>query len=236
MGKCLFMRKGETHSAPVNYNPVFSNNDWATIIDACQKNKVPDTWVVGDSKTMSISGYNFTIDIIGKNHDNYADGSGKAPLTFQMHEIINKGYMNTTTASNSLWESTTMRTQTLPSLLTTLPSEVQSAIREVSKATQGNKTSSGKVSQATTEKLFLLSETEVFGGTPTYADGSQYAYYSAGNSKSKKTITSGSNSVWWLRTGTYAGGYMFTAVSANGTSATYGDRSGVPCITFGFCF
>ena len=63
----------------------FSKNSWRTIIAACQNKQVPDTWNVGDSCMMAFGKKNYQIDIIGKNHDDYADGSGKAPLTFQMH-------------------------------------------------------------------------------------------------------------------------------------------------------
>ena len=66
-------------------DPVFANNDWATIIAACQRKQVPETWAVGDQKEMTI-GQPYMIDIIGKDHDTYADGSGTAPLTLQMHD------------------------------------------------------------------------------------------------------------------------------------------------------
>ena len=75
MGHCLMMRKGEVHTAPVTYKANFSDNTWAQIIDACHKNQVPETWVVGNQKAMTINGADYVIDIIGKGHDDYADGS-----------------------------------------------------------------------------------------------------------------------------------------------------------------
>ena len=47
---------------------------------------MPDAWKVADHKPMTINGVDYQIDIIGKNHDDYSDGSGKAPLTFQLHD------------------------------------------------------------------------------------------------------------------------------------------------------
>lgn len=38
------------------YQANFADNTWAQIIDACHKNKVPATWVVGNQKTMTING------------------------------------------------------------------------------------------------------------------------------------------------------------------------------------
>ena len=74
-----------TQTPPLVLDPVFANNDWAAIIAACQRKQVPETWTVGDQKEMTI-GQSYMIDIIGKDHDTYADGSGTAPLTLQMHD------------------------------------------------------------------------------------------------------------------------------------------------------
>ena len=70
----------------------FADNSWAAIIAACQAREVPDTWAVGDSKPMTIGGADYQIDIIGENHDSYTDGSGTAPLTFQMHDCYGTDY------------------------------------------------------------------------------------------------------------------------------------------------
>lgn len=56
----------------------FADNEWSEIIAACQSGDVPDSWVVGNYKNMTINGKAYRIDIIGKNHDTYASG-GTAP-------------------------------------------------------------------------------------------------------------------------------------------------------------
>ena len=55
-----------------------------SIIAACQNKQVPDTWNVGDSCMMAFGKKNYQIDIIGKNHDDYADGSGKMCIRDRM--------------------------------------------------------------------------------------------------------------------------------------------------------
>ena len=62
-----------------SYNPVFAENEWSAIIEACHANEVPDEWVADGTcyKDMDIGGANYRIDIIGKNHDDLADGTGK---------------------------------------------------------------------------------------------------------------------------------------------------------------
>ena len=37
----------------------FADNTWDIIINACHSGNVPDTWVAGDSKTMTIDGVNY---------------------------------------------------------------------------------------------------------------------------------------------------------------------------------
>ena len=104
MGRVIMSGIVPTLKAPVTYNANFADNDWATIIKACHKNQVPDTWVVGNSKTILINGTEYQIDIIGKNHDDYTDGSGKAPLTFQLHDCyadVNR--MNSSNTNSGGW-------------------------------------------------------------------------------------------------------------------------------------
>ena len=52
----------------------FADNDWDIVIEACHSGNVPDTWVAGDSKTMTIDGTDYQFDIVGKNHDTYKIG------------------------------------------------------------------------------------------------------------------------------------------------------------------
>lgn len=211
------------------YNPVFADNEWAAIIDACQKNEVPSSWVVGDQKSMTINGKEYMIDIIGKGHDDYADGSGKAPLTLQMHDVYVSSYkMNNSATNVGGWGSSVMRATNLPYVLKKMPTEVQAAIREVKKLTSaGNKSTA---INTTADKLFLLSCTEV-NKSYTYAatgEGSPYAYYAAGNSTIKKKH-------WWLRSPSTANNSYFclanTAGSIGGNSA-----ENYNAISFAFCF
>ena len=181
-----------------SYNPVFAENEWAAIIEACHANEVPDEWVSDGTcyKDMDIGGTPYRIDIIGKNHDDLADGTGKAPLTFQMHDCYTIPYpMNDTNTNVGGWQNCAMRSTHLPAILNLMPAEVKAAIRDVQKkSSAGNQSSS---IQTTNDKLFLLSEIEIFGST-TYSfagEGTQYAYYQAGNSKVKNQ--NGSANSWW---------------------------------------
>ena len=234
MGRVIMSGIVPTLKAPVTYNANFADNDWATIIKACHKNQVPETWVVGNQKTMTINGTAYTIDIIGKKHDDYADGSGKAPLTFQLHDCYaDKKQMNSSNTNSGGWTSCAMRSTHLPAILALMPTEVQNGIREVNKLTSAG--SQSATINTTADKLFLLSEIEVFGDTRhSYAgEGKRYEYYAAGNSTIKKVNGSASN--WWERSPYSGEAVLFCTVDPNGASTGAGASYsfGVP---FGFCF
>ena len=234
MGRVIMSGIVPTLKAPVTYKANFADNTWAQIIDACHKNQVPDTWVVGNSKTMLINGTEYQIDIIGKSHDDYADGSGKAPLTFQMHDCyadVNR--MNSSNTNSGGWTSCAMRSTHLPAILALMPTEVQNGIREVNKLTSAGSQSS--TINTTADKLFLLSEIEIFGSV-SYSksgEGTQYDYYKAGNSKVKNR--NGGAAYWNERSPLKDGSTQFCMVSNTGT-ADYGGASSAAGVAFGFCF
>lgn len=218
------------------YNPVFAENEWAAIIEACHANEVPDEWVADGTcyKDMDIGGTSYRIDIIGKNHDDLADGTGKAPLTFQMHDCYATTYPMTPTNTNvSGWRDCQMRTQTMPALKALLPAEVQAGIRAVNKLTSAGNTSSSIVT--TSDELFLPSEVEVFGSI-TYSvagEGTQYEYYQVGNSKVKNL--SGGAKYWWERSPRSSNSTYFCTVLSDGNEDAV-NASSSRGVAFAFCF
>lgn len=213
----------------------FADNTWERIIMACQAGVVPSTWSVGDSKTMTIDGTDYQVDIIGKDHDDYADGSGKAPLTFQLHDCYGTYYaMHTSATTRTEWSNTAMRQTHLPAILALMPESVRDGIRAVTKKTDSAYSYGSSVT--TEDKLFCLSKYEVFGvGSTWVADESQYAYYSAGNSKIKKY--KGTSNAWWCRTPIWAtdSPYYFVRVSATGAATQFRPDTALG-VAFAFCF
>ena len=215
------------------YDSVFANNTWKQIIEACHNNAVPDTWNVADQKQMTINGASYQVDIIGKNHDTYTAG-GTAPLTFQLHDCYaDTKAMNSTHTTYGGWKNSAMRTTHLPAILALMPTEVQNGIREVRKKVSVGGASS--TIETVSDKLFLLSEVEIFGSISYSAagEGTQYDYYKAGNSKVKKR--NGSAASWWERSPFAISSGAFCLVSSNGDASSYG--AGIAHgVAFGFCF
>ena len=125
-----------------------------------------------------------------------------------------------------------MRTSTMATLLNQLSSDLKSVLKFVNKVTSVGNNSSGL--ETTSDKLFLLSEIEVFGATQySYAgEGKQYEYYTAGNSTIKKVNGSAHN--WWERSPCSGNANSFCYVSNGGAANAYtaSDSRGV---SFGFC-
>lgn len=211
----------------------FADNDWSDIIAACHSGSVPSTWVAGNSKTMTINGTSYQIDIIGKNHDTYASG-GKAPLTLQLYDCYGEAKNVSSLSTNEGgWTSCTMRQTHLPAILALMPTEVKNGIREVNKLTSAG--SKSDTINTTADKLFLLSEIEIFGSV-SYSksgEGTQYDYYKAGNSKVKKL--NGSARTWWERSPYGSGFSSFCNVNSGG-GADYNGAGDARGVAFGFCF
>lgn len=233
---------GTNHTAPASKTCAvtvsflkdnFADNDWSAIIAACHSGSVPSTWAVGNSKPMTIGGKSYQVDIIGKNHDTYASG-GKAPLTFQLHDCYGETKnMNSSNTNNGGWASCAMRSTHLPAILALMPTEVQNGIREVNKLTSAGNQSA--TINTTADKLFLLSEIEIFGSV-SYSksgEGTQYDYYKAGNSKVKNY--SGSAYYWWERSPRGSNSACFCRVNSYG-DADYNYASNALGVAFGFCF
>lgn len=219
----------------ISYESNFADNTWDIIINACHSGKVPDTWVAGDSKTMTIDGADYQIDIVGKNHDTYTAG-GIAPLTFGLHDCYGTKYpMNSSGTNSTGWDGSKMRTETLPAILAKMPVNIQNGIRPVNKLTATSGTNS--TIKTASDKLFIFSQTEVYGSTTNSqsVEGKQYDYYKAGNSKVKKV--GGTDSWWWLRSPMANTDNCFCAVDTGGkiniALSSAGTSNGV---CFGFCF
>lgn len=213
------------------YAANFADNDWETIISACQNNAVPDTWNIGDQKSMRIAGVDYMIDIIGKNHDDYADGSGLAPLTFQLHDLYGVKAPIQAVNGYTLYKNSDMHIKTLPGILANMPTEVQNGIKSVNKYC-GESASSTK---ALSTKLFLLSCVEITGsaGDAFGGEGSQYAYYAEGRSKIKNEDERASS--WWTRSPNKNLTLMYFYVNTSGGFSHY-DVFYSYGISFAFCF
>lgn len=197
---------------------------------------------IGDQVTLSLNGTNYAFDVIGFNHDTLTDSmaygeetaTGKAGITFQMHDCFAMTYqMNSSNTNSGGWKSSAMRTSTMATMKGYMPAAWQTAIKPVNKVSgTGGGSSSG--TETVSDSCFLLAEIEIFGST-TYSvsgEGTQYAYYKAGNLKVK--YKGGSANTWWERSP--RSGYIdfFCHVYSNGAASNYPASNSLG-VAFGFC-
>lgn len=217
--------------------------DWATIALLSQNGTISDYYNVGDEKTITLStGEQATLVIMGFNHDDLSDGSGKAGVTFGMKNLLATSYrMNQSSTNAGGWDESEMRTTTMQTLLGQLPSDLQAAIKSVNKkATSGGVSTTIKTSS---DKLFLFSEVEIDGTTSSgYAsEGEQYEYWKsvkdgtvAADRVKKLSNGGGSAHGWWLRSPYVSNSLSFRYIDSSGNVISSGAYSAYG-VSFGFC-
>lgn len=197
---------------------------------------------IGDHITLTLNGTNYVFDIIGFNHDALTTATaygtptvtGKAGITFQMHDLFATTYqMNSSSTSSGGWKSSAMRTSTMKTMKGYLPAAWQTAIKPVNKAS-GTGGGSSRGTETVSDSCFLLAEIEIFGSrtSSVSGEGTQYAYYKAGNSKAKKK--GGSAAAWWERSPQSGDRYYFRRVYNDGSAGGY-TADGSFGVAFSFC-
>lgn len=235
-----------------------NDNDWATIKSVAEKSQGSNYWAVGDTKEIVINGklsdgltlnnYSTWVYIIGFNHNSSVEGTGIAFGGFKTAAsggtdvaLCDSAYpndetsgqwfnMNNSATSAGGWNSSLMRSTTLPLVKSALPSDLQAVLKTTtiySDNTGGGSDVASYVT-ATQDELYLLAEFEIF-GAQRYANSAernhqqQYAYYVAGNSKIKYRHDSTATAVrWWERSVHAPDAGYFCVVNTNGTATNYG--------------
>lgn len=220
----------------------FEKASWSDIAALSESGSADKYFSVGDEKTISLTtGEQVTLVILDFNHDDLTSG-GKAGMTIGMKNLLATTYrMNETATNEGGWDESEMRTSTMATLLSQLPSDLQGVIKQVNKkATAGGASTSITTSA---DKLWLLAEVEVDGTTSAgYADeGEQYEYWKTVKDGTVaadriKYLSNGSGSAyyWWLRSPGVSGSGSFRCISSTGYVTNFG-ASGTRGVSFGFC-
>lgn len=204
-------------------------------------------WAIGDTvgitingtvSEQSISNETYYVFIIGFNHNSGIEGNNTIHFQFAKtqegrdialsHNHYNNGsgfIMTKTNDDVCGWSSCYMRTTVCQEFFNAMPTEWQNVIASCTKYTDnvgdGNDTASYVT--ATSDKIWLLAEFEVF-GKRTNANNAeknyqkQYDYYVAGNSKIKYRHNSMSYAtMWWLRSVRSTQSTVWSCVNTSGT-------------------
>ena len=186
--------------------------------------------------------------IIGINHDNLADGSGKAGLTFMTTSAGIKSRMNATATNAGGWEKSELRQKmNAGEIWNLMPSGLQSKVKSVKKLTNnvgGGYENKNAAITATSDKLFLLSYSEI---VPTSCWASDYPWTSSEGTqyeafKGNVTNNKGANdclmigTYWWERSVNPFASTSFLFVYNDGNPSSRSNAVDSYCIYLAFCF
>lgn len=245
---------------------VLDDNSWSTIKWVSNHNLGSNYWSVGATKKITMNGkvsdgltltnFETYVYILGFNHNEALEGSGIVFGGFKTAQtggidicLIDSASgaarydgqwfnVNNSLSNTGGWQSSLMRTVTMPLIKAAFPVDLQAVIKASTIYTDNTGGGAGNVvPTATQDEVFLLAEYEIF-GTNSYATTQeanylkQYAYYSAGNSKVKrKHNATGTDAYWWERSPGTSDSNFFCVVTPNGDnyySATYGSNGVAP--------
>ena len=199
-------------------------------------------WRIGDTKSIIMDGNNYTVRLIGINHDNKTSGD-KAGLTFELVQVYgtssasNLRSMNLTGTNTGGWGESNMRTIVMNDMFGKLSPDLQNVILSVDKLTSEGNISA--IIKATSDKLFLLSQIEITGeSSGVFAgEGSRYAYYTANNMPEDRIKQrAGAISLWWLRSPLSTSNSEYRYIGNTGALGnTFADASNSLGVSFAFC-
>ncbi len=186
--------------------------------------------------------------IIGINHDDLADGSDKAGLTFLTTSTTISSRMNATDTNAGGWEKSELR-QKMNSgeIWNLMPSDFQSKVKTVRKLTcnVGKFTNKDSAATATSDRLFLLSYSEIvetpYNGWSAYSwigkEGTQYEAFKgkvSNNYSLNDCLRIGD--LWWERSVKPNGSMGFLCVYYDGNPSNNLIADCKSCVCPAWCF
>ena len=215
------------------------NATWEQVVGIANSGEdVSQFWQVGDRCPLILTGGETVYaQIAGFLHDNLADGSGLAAITFAFEDCISTTYgMNASNTNSGGWNGSLMRTSTLPPLLAQFPAVLQDSagIKTVNKIASAGDKSSNLITSP--DRLWLFSAEEVTGKTleSAFGEGIIYPLFSTEANRIKGIGAGGAASVWWLRSPIISISGYFVYVEESGSAG--GRAAGFACgVSPGFC-
>jgi hypothetical protein len=225
-------------SSPMDNYPKLKLTDcsWAEIAMYAQSGMADRVFAVGDTKEVKLTdGSTINVRIIGFNHD-LNDMGQVIPITFESVETLNEdAQMNDEWTNKGGWADSKLRSSLNNHFFDRmLPEDLRAVIKPCAKLT-GTGGKSPKMGN-TVDKLFLLSEQEVF-GRKIYSIGGEghwYDYYKQENVGYGKCKQNGEMDWRWERSPYGGTTTSFCSVNSNGGASNYG-ASYSDGVSFGFC-
>ena len=192
------------------------------------------------------NGKTLTYRIIGMNHDDLTDGSGKAGLTFLTTSTGIRSRMNATDTNAGGWGKSELRGKmNSGEIWNLMPSDFQSKVKSVRKITNNvSAVDKNAAVTVTSDKLFLLSYSEIVPTSylaPSYSwtssEGTQYEAFRGkvlNNNSANDCLKIGG--YWWERSMYPSYKASFLYVLSNGNPSSYDIVTDTYSVLPAFCF
>ena len=182
----------------------FSVDSWSTIVSNIQSGDT-SRYNVGDTRKIDLGNLGIhTLRVINNSTPsecfNYDKSQTACGFVVEFADIITTQKMNNTATNSGGWSNSSLRTYLNNDFYNSLPADLKNIIVET-KVLSGHE--SGTTSNyETTDKIFLLSNVELFGNNQTNdsittSDTRQMDFYQNGGSVVKEYNNTNTN--WWLR-------------------------------------
>lgn len=216
-----------------NMDPHFITDSWDTIIANIDNGTYSTKYEAGDYKPIDLgSTYGVAnMQIVAMDADELV-GGGYAPLTFLSKEQLNQvSKMNSTATNANGYPATDIMKPLLNNTLyPLLPTNIKNRIQTVNKTYYDYTTNS---TLTTTEKIWIPSRREMFGGTSYETSGVMYTSFFT-DAAARGKPRNGESKSYWLRTACKDNNTNF--MSLLGSGSTYNNSASTSIgICLGFC-
>lgn len=179
-----------------------SASAWDDIIASTQDGTYSTKYSVGDTKTLDLgSEGKVKMQLVAMDADELASGSGTAPTTWISKQLLNTNRaMNSTSTTEGGWTASGMRTYLKNTVKPLIPSNVRSAIKDVTKYSSHYENSAVVKDVTSTDDVWIPSHREIFNKTTYETLAPAYSSMFV-DANSRKKFKAGTSSViqWWLR-------------------------------------
>lgn len=206
---------------------------WSLINDIGLAGSADKFFALGATKTDHMkNGFNAVYQIIGFNHDELADGSGKAPISWDMKALYKDEIYMTNNDKPSNWEISYVRSFLNDVFFNDMSDELRSIVKHVIKYSSNIDCKIIK----TIDRVWLKSEKELYGRcfNSCEGEGMWYSFYHAEDVPYFKCNIKGEKTWQWLRSVFAFRTATFYATNANGSSINI-VSSHYCSISPGFC-
>lgn len=183
----------------------FSNASWYAIKNVAQNNFASTIgWVIGDTKSLIIGDYSYTVricDLTEHRYQYYNDTTRYSNMVLETVELFPETKQRST-SNNGNYNENTIRQFYLNDLISLMDASCSSLLETVKIPNYYMVSESTSQTSFSNDKIFMPGSTAT-GRDIAYEDETVYQYYNENgvSARLKKAVNGANTIIWWIRTG-----------------------------------